>query len=427
MAYASKAGRCVADVNNPISQSVCDRCGIWTPHNKMQFQRQWRGRQLANTYVFVCDTCLDVPAEFLKVIVIPPDPMPTPNARVEQFCADNVDNRTTSNPALPPVDFATSTNVILSGLQFIDGHQLQEGELVLVKSQTNPATNGIYKASTGVWPLQAYDNDKQYYKAASSIDIAWTDNKLRYFQLGMYLGAVYVARGAYTGQLFQINYADPSASVIAGAPVTVYTVMASTVNHYDLFTGIYIPGGDTRITENPDDFVRTTQQTGQAAGNINEIPGYSILVPGACQIGRENEVPYGCGTKQGLPPSNDVLPYSGILWPAIDDQSIPVWYSDVNLPSVWSNTDGIEVTFNNYFWGHPGPGAPWNPIIYSTHYPTWQNQPPLFPPPGAGIWVNTKCAFTLWHDTQMDNVNWAQVYPNAFKPNKNGPWPWGWL
>jgi len=105
MAYASIAGRCHADANNPISQSVCDRCGIWTPHNQMKFQMDYRGRQLTNIRVFVCDLCTDTPQPQLKPRVIPVDPLPTPNARTEPYLYDESNNRYTS--ALPERDFFT--------------------------------------------------------------------------------------------------------------------------------------------------------------------------------------------------------------------------------------------------------------------------------------------------------------------------------
>lgn len=59
----------------------------------------------------------------------------------------------TSNlaPAIRPVEIATLSNIVLSGLQVIDGMSLTAGDLVLVKNQTNPKENGVYTAVTGVW------------------------------------------------------------------------------------------------------------------------------------------------------------------------------------------------------------------------------------------------------------------------------------
>lgn len=68
---------------------------------------------------------------------------------------------TNPNPDLAikaPVRVATTgSNLILSGLQTIDGVALAAGDRVLVKDQTDATTNGIYTASTGVW-TRAIDN-----------------------------------------------------------------------------------------------------------------------------------------------------------------------------------------------------------------------------------------------------------------------------
>ena len=46
---------------------------------------------------------------------------------------------------------ATTSNIVLSGNQSIDGVALVNGDRVLVKNQTAAATNGIYVVATGAW------------------------------------------------------------------------------------------------------------------------------------------------------------------------------------------------------------------------------------------------------------------------------------
>jgi hypothetical protein len=63
----------------------------------------------------------------------------------------------------------------------------------------------------------------------------------------------------------------------------------------DPVTGIPVPGGDTRITQ--DDDTRVTQQTGAAAGSLNEEPGTDPNVDGPTNV----------------PPGNTSIPNTGPL------------------------------------------------------------------------------------------------------------------
>jgi hypothetical protein len=58
----------------------------------LQWQYEWRGAALQNTRILVCNRCLDTPQQQLRSIIIPRDPEPIVNARVEPFSADETDN-----------------------------------------------------------------------------------------------------------------------------------------------------------------------------------------------------------------------------------------------------------------------------------------------------------------------------------------------
>lgn len=72
------------------------------------------------------------------------------------------------------------------------------------------------------------------------------------------------------------------------------TTQGNTVNAQ---TGIPVPGGDTRITQ--DDKVRVTQQTGEPPYGLNEEPGTDANAPG--------------NNNPGLPYDNTVVPKTGPL------------------------------------------------------------------------------------------------------------------
>jgi hypothetical protein len=163
MAYASKAGRAKASPSNPQAFGVCDRCGIWNQRVALRPQWDWAGPSLINKQLLVCGQCYDTPAEQLRAIVLPADPVPIDNPRTEPYLTDEANLRTTQG------------------------------------------------------------------------------------------------------------------------------------NSVDFFTGIPIPGGDTRITQ--DDARRTTQQTGEPPGGLNQEPGTDPNMPGPI----------------GIPPDNDEVPKTGPL------------------------------------------------------------------------------------------------------------------
>jgi hypothetical protein len=68
-------------------------------------------------------------------------------------------------------------------------------------------------------------------------------------------------------------------------------------NTTDARTGIPIPGGDVRSTQ--DDSVRVTQQTGEAPGGVNQAPGTDPKAPG--------------NANPGLPYDNVDVPNTGPL------------------------------------------------------------------------------------------------------------------
>ena len=202
MGYASKAGRARTSSRNPEAFGVCDRCGIWYNHNRLQWQFDWRGASLMNIRVLVCDTCLDTPQQQLRAIIVPADPTAIQNPRTQDFIAAETNFRVTS------------------------------------------------------------------------------------------------------GQ----NTVDP-------------------------VTGLPIPGGNTRITQNNDN--RVMQQTGEPPGGLNQLPGTDWNVPPVLID----------GTQIGLPYNNTSVPFTGPLSPPYN--FVVQWNNQWNFGmltgSYWSNNVGAYV------------------------------------------------------------------------------------
>lgn len=96
-------------------------------------------------------------------------------------------------------------------------------------------------------------------------------------------------------------------------------------NTIDFWTGIPIPGGDTRITQTDD--VRVTQQTGEPPFGLDNTPGTSFVVPGNDEL----------GPTQGLPYGYDQIPQTGPLPPYLIQVS---WTPASGSPVNWTNNLG---------------------------------------------------------------------------------------
>ena len=105
MAYGSISGRARTSASNPRAFAVCDRCGIWENHENLRFQFDWRGASLMNIRLLVCRTCYDTPQNQLRAIIVPADPVPIANPRVESYVANETNYRATSGQ--DTVDFWT--------------------------------------------------------------------------------------------------------------------------------------------------------------------------------------------------------------------------------------------------------------------------------------------------------------------------------
>lgn len=96
MSYASRSGRARTSSRNPQAFAVCDRCGMWYNHVNLRFQYDWRGASLQNLKLLVCNSCYDEPQAQLRAIVVPADPVPVTNPRIQDFVAAEMNFRTTS-------------------------------------------------------------------------------------------------------------------------------------------------------------------------------------------------------------------------------------------------------------------------------------------------------------------------------------------
>lgn len=216
-------GRATVSATNSRAFGICDRCGFLYNHYELQWQFDYRGAALLNTRILVCETCLDVPQNQLRNIIIPADPTPIMNARVQDYVTAETNNRYTSSQVLSPT--AATGNGTTATLTFN------------VPLSLTPITVGSTILISGVEP-SGYN--------------------------GTYIVTASSNTGSYT-----VSYPNRTTGALGmSGRVTI---------NIDPITGL--PKGQTqnRITQN--DKNRVTQTTGEPPFGLNEEPGTSIFVP----------------------------------------------------------------------------------------------------------------------------------------------------
>jgi hypothetical protein len=64
-------------------------------HDRLSWQFDWAGASLINKRILVCETCNDVPQQQLRAIVLPADPVPIMNPRIQDYNTAESDYRLT--------------------------------------------------------------------------------------------------------------------------------------------------------------------------------------------------------------------------------------------------------------------------------------------------------------------------------------------
>lgn len=135
MGYASRSGRAQTSSRNPRAFGVCDRCAIWYNRDQLNWQMDWAGASLINKRILVCNICTDTPQQQLRSIIIPADPTPISNPRVEPYAWDSIDRRQVAG---------YNTVSPTTGIPVPQGDtRITENEKTRVTQQTGEAPNGL--------------------------------------------------------------------------------------------------------------------------------------------------------------------------------------------------------------------------------------------------------------------------------------------
>lgn len=155
-------GRAKVSSRNPEAFAICDNCGFLYNHNQLRWQMDWAGSKLINKRQLVCRRCNDNPQSQLRAIVLPADPTPIMNPRVNNWEAAETTRRSTSSPAgVDPITglpiqtyYNTETDAPVDGV----GLRITEDDSYRV-TQTTGEPNGGLNTEPGTDPNAPGNSD----------------------------------------------------------------------------------------------------------------------------------------------------------------------------------------------------------------------------------------------------------------------------
>lgn len=217
-------GRAKVSTRNPEAFAICDDCGFLFNHSELRWQFEWGGNKLVNKRQLVCRRCNDLPNNQLRAIVLPADPMPIMNPRVQNYQAASTDYRTTSGQ---------NTVDPLTGIP-IPGNTMR-----ITENDDYRVTQEVGAAPGSLNQLPGTDPDAVTYRTISNA----VNNGSGLIRL-----TVNTTNGMITGQ--QITIGDVLGTTEANGNWTITVIDVSTVDlDGSTFTNAYVSGG--YIVNNP--------------------------------------------------------------------------------------------------------------------------------------------------------------------------------
>ena len=217
-------GRAKVSSRNPEAFAICDDCGFLYNHSELRWQFEWGGNKLVNKRQLVCRRCNDIPNTQLRAIVLPADPMPVMNPRVQNYQQAETDYRATSgqNTVDPTTGIPIPGNTL----------RITENDNYRVTQETGESPYGTNQ-------LPGTDPNAVTYRIIS--------NAFNNGSGGIRL-TVNTTNGMITGQTVTIG--DVLGTTEANGNWTITVVSANTVDlNNSAFTNAYLSGG--YIVNNP--------------------------------------------------------------------------------------------------------------------------------------------------------------------------------
>ena len=245
MGYASRVGRARVSTKNPLAFGICDRCGFLYNHRDLAWQFDWAGASLINKRILVCNPCNDVPQNQLRAIVLPADPTPIMNPRVENYSAAETDfitiNAPTSTDFWTGIPIPTSTTISTQNGQNVTKQVLGK-PTGLDQNAVTPLVNGVtyrvvlkplsVSSQTGTSTITVTFTTPHGLNTNDQIAVQGLTNNLAD---GVY-SITYQTQTSFT---YQVNNAIPASGLLQGTTLMVTALVGLPYNYDQIpLTGV---------------------------------------------------------------------------------------------------------------------------------------------------------------------------------------------
>jgi hypothetical protein len=244
MAYASISGRARTSSKNPQAFAICDRCGFTYNHVDLKWQFDYAGAGLINKRILVCNPCYDTPQEQLRAIIVPSDPIPIQNPRVQDWANSETDDVTTNAPTvydpITGIPVPSTTNIVTQDGQNVTMQVLgrpvglSQNAVMPLFEQTafNVTLNPLSITSSGTSTIYVTFSTAHGLSTNAQIAVEGLSNNLAD---GIYSITVTTA----TAFTYQVNNAIPSSSLLQGTTLMTTALVGLPYNYNQIpLTGV---------------------------------------------------------------------------------------------------------------------------------------------------------------------------------------------
>lgn len=238
-------GRASVSSRNPRAFGICDRCGFLYNHERLQWQFDYAGAGLINKRILVCNPCNDTPQSQLRAIVLPADPVPIQNPRVQDYVAASSSDITVSAPTVydpvTGIPIPSTTTIVTEGGLQVESQPIGR-PTGLDPNAVMPLLNGVaYRVTLSPLSVASQSGTSTITVTFSAVHGLSTNDQIAVEGLSNSLadGIYSITVTSATAFTYQVNNAIPIGGLLQGTTLMVTALVGLPYNYNQIpLTGV---------------------------------------------------------------------------------------------------------------------------------------------------------------------------------------------